>query len=168
LLSIDLFKLHPVIGVGPGNFVKATLEQYPPEHIRNIWIKPGEKARTSIYRYGRLEVSRIKLKDKVYMVPLPVHNKYFLIMTELGVIGFSLFMWFIFRVYKLMLACLRASDTILLFAGFGITGAFWAILSYMSLDLFADDKTVELLLFVPVLIISLSQAVQNNEREISA
>ncbi len=168
LLSIDLFKIHPLVGVGPGNFVRATLKQYPPEDIRNIWMKPGKKPRPLAYRYGRLEVNQIKIKNKTYVVPLPVHNKYLLILTELGFVGFSLFMWFIFRLYKLTLTCLKTSDTILLFTAFGAIGAFWSILSYMNLDLFADDKTVEILLFAPVIIMSLSRIVQNSEKEISA
>jgi hypothetical protein len=39
-------------------------------------------------------------------------------------------------------------------------GAFFASQSYMNLDLFADDKSMAILLIIPVLAVSLSRIVR--------
>lgn len=64
-----------------------------------------------------------------------------------------LFVWFQWRVFRHALRAARAHDRVLLWAGLGIFGAFFATQVYMMLDLFSDDKTMELLLIVPVLAI---------------
>ncbi len=167
VLSLDLFKFHPVIGVGIGNFVGASLEKYPPQKIKNIWMKPGQQPRPLAYRYGRLEVNTVKIGNKLYVIPLPVHNKYLLVLTELGMIGFFFFLWFLLSLFKMTLRSLRTTDKFLLLTAIGAAAGFWANVCYMSFDLFADDKTVEILLFVPVLILSLSRIVKTTTREVS-
>ncbi len=167
VLSLDLFRQHPFLGVGIGNFVGASLEKYPPKVIKNLWLKPGQQPRPLAYRYGRLEVNQIKIGNRWYIVPLPVHNKYLLVLSELGIVGLSLFLWFLYCLYRLAVRCFRTSDSVLLLSAIGFMAGLWAIFCYMNLDLFADDKTVEILLFVPVVIISLSRIVNNTSLKVT-
>jgi O-antigen ligase len=148
-LALDLAAMHPVEGVGPGRFVNASLEAFPPDAHETEWRTAGEREMPE--RLGRLEYTQVKVDEQPMLVPLPVHNKYLLVLSELGGIGLLFFVWFQWRVFKHALRAARAHDRVLLWAGLGIFGAFFATQVYMMLDLFADDKTMELLLIVPVL-----------------
>ncbi len=168
ILAIDLFKKKPFFGVGPGNFVRASLKYYPPEKIKNKWMDPNKKVNPLTYRYGRLEINQVKVGKKIFVVPLPVHNKYLLILSELGLVGLFFFIWFLFRIFKYTFLCSKINDRILTFTCIGLIGAFWASLCYMNLDLFADDKTVEILFFVPALITALPSIIEKENSFIVA
>lgn len=150
-LSYDLFSYHPISGVGPGNFSRASLQYYPPERKTVEWLKPREEEREITNEYGRLEISQVQVKDELYAVPLPVHNKFLLVMTELGIIGLLIFLWFQYRIYRHIKSSLQSNDNMFKWLSIGIAGAFAASLCYMNLDLFTDDKTMEILLIIPVL-----------------
>jgi hypothetical protein len=89
-----------------------------------------------------------------------VHNKYLLVLTELGSIGLFLFIWFQWRIFQHIRIALKAKDKFLFWSALGIMGAFFASQSYMNLDLFADDKSMAILLIIPVLAVSLSRIVR--------
>ncbi len=149
VLALDLAAMHPVAGVGPGRFVGASLEAFPPDASETEWRTAGKRQMPE--RLGRLEYTQVQVDEQPMLVPLPVHNKYLLVLSELGGIGLLLFVWFQWRVFRHALRAARAHDRVLLWAGLGIFGAFFAMQVYMMLDLFADDKTLELLFIVPVL-----------------
>lgn len=150
-LAFDLYKKHPIAGVGSGNFAKATLDYFPPEKKNITWRNPGEIEREVRNGYGRLEITQVEIDEKLYDIPLPVHNKYLLILSELGGVGFFIFLWFQYRVALHVLNSIKADDKMFRWIGIGIAGAFSASQCYMNLDLFADDKTMEILLIIAVL-----------------
>lgn len=150
-LATDLFLSHPIVGVGPGEFSEASIMQYPAEFKENEWVPLGE--RPMVPTVGRLETIVLVQPGKESLTqPLPVHNKYMLTLAELGVIG--LLLWISIYVYLLREAwgCSRSQDKVLRYIGLGGFAAICASMSYMMLDLFADDKSVQILFFVPVLI----------------
>lgn len=144
-LSLDLIKEHPFKGVGHWNFAKASLENYPPTRLS----APPEKDGTS--HYGRLEITQVQLGNQVFIIPLPVHNKYLLVFTELGAIGIMIFLWFQFCIFNHLRKSIRTRDRMLQWTAIGVMTAFWATQTYMNLDLFSDDKTMQILLIVPIL-----------------
>ena len=150
-LASDLFLSHPIIGVGPGEFSEASILQYPPEFKENEWVPLGE--RPMVPTVGRLETIVLVQPGKEDLTqPLPVHNKYMLTLSELGFVG--LLLWVSIYIYLLREAwgCSRSQDKVLRYIGLGGFAAICASMSYMMLDLFADDKSVQILFFVPVLI----------------
>jgi O-antigen ligase len=159
LLAWDLIKKHPVIGVGPWNFAKASLEEYPPSRFS----QRSDKGTQTLY--GRLEITQAQLGSKTYTIPLPVHNKYLLVCTELGGIGLILFLWFQLAVFNHIRKSLGSRDAFLQWSAMGIMVAFWAALAYMSLDLFSDDKTTQILLLVPVLAMIIYNLTQRDVSE---
>ena len=150
-LAWDLFCIHPLAGVGTGNFARATLKYYPPQKETVTWLNPGQTARIKWRYSGRLELTQVKDGEREYDIPLPVHNKYLLVMTELGAIGLILFIWFQVRIFKHITSSLKSGDNMIRWLAIGVGGAFFASQCYMNLDLFADDKTMQLLLMIPVL-----------------
>lgn len=151
LLAKDLFIIHPVTGVGAGNFSRAALTFFPPEKRTVTWLKPKDTARVNWIYSGRLETTRVTIAGRQYDIPLPVHNKYMLVMTELGVVGLILFLWFQYRIFVHIKTSLKCGDKMIKWLAMGMAGAFFASQCYMNLDLFTDDKTMQILLIIPVL-----------------
>jgi O-antigen ligase len=154
VLALDLIKRHPILGVGPWNFARGSLDEFPPTKLNQ---KPENEM---TIMYGRLEVVHIEIGPRIYTLPLPVHNKFLLIFSELGIIGLILFFWFQFSVFNHIRKSLKSTDEMLQWCAMGIMAAFFATISYMNLDLFSDDKTTQILLIVPVL----AMIVHNLER----
>lgn len=149
-LALDLFAEHPVIGVGPGEFSEASLLSYPLGFKENEWVPLGSKP--MVPTVGRLEVVRLVQPGKETLTtPLPVHNKYFLTLSELGVVGLILWASMYLHLLREAWRCGQAKDRVLRYLGIGCLGSVVASTSYMMLDLFSDDKSMQVLLFVPVL-----------------
>lgn len=150
-LATDLFLSHPVVGVGPGEFAEASILQYPPEFKENEWVPVSEKP--MVPTVGRLEVVRFVQKgEEPLTTPLPVHNKYMLTLSELGVIGLLFWLAIYAHLFRESLVCSRAQDTVLRYVGVAGMAAVLASMSYMMLDLFADDKSVQILFFIPLIV----------------
>lgn len=150
MLAVDLATEQPVIGVGPGEFAEAALKYYPPENTAPKQVLAGEGPEAPTV--GRLEITRFVPKSgEPQTLPLPVHNKYLLVLSEVGVIGLMLFLIFCWQFLRGAWRCVQKNDTFLRL--FGIAGFASVIGSivYMMLDLFADDKSITTLLLVPVL-----------------
>jgi len=159
-LALDLYAEHPLIGVGPGEFSEAALLSYPVSFKENEWVPLG--ARPMVPTVGRLEVVRLVQPGKETLTsPLPVHNKYFLTLTELGAVGLLLWLWLYAHLLREAWLCAGAHDPLLRYMGLGCLAAVVASMSYMMLDLFADDKSVQVLFFVPVLMSALARIVRN-------
>lgn len=149
-LATDLFLEHPLVGVGPGEFSEASITLFPPEFKENEWVPLGE--RPMVPTVGRLEVIRLVQPDHQDMTsPLPVHNKYMLTLSELGVVGLLLWLCIYIHLLREAWFCSKSRDKVVRYVGLGAFAAVAASMSYMMLDLFADDKSVQILFFVPIL-----------------
>ena len=153
LLSLEHIGRNPLAGVGPGNFINAKLAISDPLH----WEQPVWLPRNSVYEprfLDHLELGQIKIGNVWYFSSLPAHNKYLLVAAELGLIGFGLFMWFQWRLLRGVLRGMHeTSDILLWWIGVALLGAFAATLAEFMLELFYDDKTVLMPLFVNMLMI---------------
>lgn len=163
-LAFDLYMKHPFIGVGIGNFSEATLKYYPPGYSHGEWLSVGESA--TVPTVGRLEVvTYVDPKDGPISSPLPVHNRYLLFLTELGVIGLLLVAWFYWRFYQNCRFCMASKQGVYRFMGVGGIGALSASLVYMNLDLFADYKSLSILLFMPILVSIVTRIMVDENRQ---
>ena len=161
-LATDLYLAYPIIGVGPGEFSEASLIMFPPGFRENEWVALGD--RPMVPEVGRLEVVRLVEPGKDPLTtPLPVHNKYMLTLSELGLIGLLIWLAIYYHLFREALFCSRARDPVLRFVGVGGMGAILASMSYMMLDLFADDKSLQILFFIPVLITACARIVRETE-----
>lgn len=151
-LAKDLWLENPIIGAGPSEYVEAGLKLYPPGYRENEWVALGDKA--IVPPLGRIELARVSIPGyPELIVPLPVHNKYFLTASELGLVGLGLWLMIFYEFFKDALLCSRTKDPLLRFTGVAGIGIVFVAIVYMNLDLFADDKTLQILLF-PLLVIS--------------
>lgn len=152
MLAKDLTLQHPIIGVGPGGYAEAGLHLYPPGQKEVEWVALGSKA--IVPPLGRVELATYILPgQKPMMVPLGVHNKYLLILSELGIVGLIIWLWFFYFLYQEAKICANAKDPLLRFIGVGGLAVIVVVLIYMNLDLFATDKTLQIVLF-PLMFIS--------------
>ncbi len=145
-LSTDLIEKHPLIGVGPNDYAEAGLHYYPPGEKETEWVALGSKA--IVPPLGRIELAVLLIPGKKPLaIPLGVHNKYLLMFTELGIIG--LILWVSLFVITLNAARSMRKHPDKLFSFMSVSG--YAVITvttiYMMLDLFADDKTLQVLLF---------------------
>jgi O-antigen ligase len=151
-LAYDLWKEYPIIGVGPSEYVEAGLKLYPPGYRANEWVGLGNKA--IVPPLGRIELARAYIPGyPEIIVPLSVHNKYLLTLCELGIVGLVLWLMIFYEFYKDARVCSKAQDPFFRFLGVGGLGIVLVAVVYMNVDLFADDKTLQILLF-PLVIIS--------------
>jgi len=163
MLALEHVSDHLLTGVGPGNFINARLAEYPIEWARNVWL-PREKAYKPRDLAG-LELYEIELQGHWYYMPGVVHNKFLLMAAELGLVGLGLFLWFQWTIFRQALASLHAKDPLLWWIGVGLIGAFCANQSEFMFELFYDDKTVLMPLFVDALILALGRIVINSNQQ---
>jgi len=161
-LAVDLFAHHPIIGVGQAGYPEAGLSLYPPGERSPEWVPVGEQA--IVPPLGRVELATGYLQGKKIVVPLSVHNKFLLILCELGAVGLIIWLMFFYEFYKAARSLRQANND--LYQYIGIAGTAILIISgiYMMLDLISDEKTTEMLLF-PLLLVAathkISQRMQN-------
>jgi O-antigen ligase len=165
LLALEHISHHPIIGVGPGNFINAKLATSDPvQWASNVWLPRGSDSKPHFI--GNLELGELKLNDQWLYSSLPAHNKYLLVAAELGLVGLGLFMWFQWQVLRTALGGLRQTkDPLLWWVGVALIGTFGATLSEFTLELFYDDKTVLMPLFVNTLMICFSRIATTNAGE---
>jgi len=70
------------------------------------------------------------------------------------------------HLFRESLACSRAQDAVLRYIGVAGIAAVVASMSYMMLDLFADDKSVQILFFVPVVVTAAARIVRESSRNV--
>ena len=163
-LALDLAAAYPVAGVGPGNFVAESLQLYPYDRLGTVWLKKNEISQ--IRRFGRVEINEVydQRTNTTYVIPLAVHNKFLLILAELGGVGLAIFLWFQLSVFTCLSRGLRTCSGSYLWAGIGIMGAFCATQVYMFFDLFADDKPMAILLFTAILAVCFERTASGEAR----
>jgi hypothetical protein len=156
MLALEHISHHPIIGVGPGNYVNAKLaESEGVQWIFNAWLPQG-KPRTARF-IGNMEMGEIEIEHSWYHTSLPAHNKYLLVTAELGLIGLALFLWFQWRLLRGVLRGLQTKDPLMWWIGAALIGTFVATLNEYNLELFYDDKTVLMPMFVNALMIAFSR-----------
>ena len=111
-----------------------------------------------------MEAATSVVGDRLYLIPLQVHNKYMLVTVELGFIGLVLFVWYQAQILRAAWGCLATDNPILLFSGIGLFGAFFATQVYFMFELVYDDKSMLILLFDNALLLALSRIVQQERR----
>ena len=151
LLAKDLFLHNPIIGVGPAEYTEAGLKLYPPGYKDPEWVAFGDKP--IVPPLGRVELAEGKLDPMtLIIVPLSVHNKYLLTLSELGLVGLIIWLMIFYQFYRDARVCSNSKDQFFRFLGVGGMGVVLVACVYMQLDLFADDKTLQVLLFPLVVI----------------
>ena len=151
LLAKDLFLHNPIIGVGPSEYTEAGLKLYPPGYKDVEWVAFGEAA--IVPPLGRVELAQGHIDPlNLIIVPLYVHNKYFLTLSELGIVGLLIWLLIFYEFFKDAKSCALSKDKFFRFVGVGGLGIVLVACVYMNLDLFADDKTLQILLFPLVII----------------
>jgi len=152
MLARDLALQYPIIGVGPSGFAEAGLSIYPPGNKETEWVPLGSKA--IVPPLGRIELATtIYPNEKPLIVPLPVHNKYLLTLSELGIVGLIIWLLMFKMFFTEARICSRSNDKLLRFTGVAGMAIVLVILEYMMLDLFADDKTLQVIL-LPLTVVS--------------
>jgi len=142
-MAMQHIYLHPLLGVGPGNFISARVEQAPIDWHGTVWLQPGEPfpfREVASYEYATTE-----LRGQTYLIPLPVHNKYLLVASELGLVGLALFLWYFWRVLGHARGCLRTRDPLMWWTGLGLMASICAGSVYLMLDLIYGDSFIIIL-----------------------
>ncbi len=151
-LATDLALTHPIIGVGPNEYAEAGLYLYPPGEKETEWVPLGEKA--IVPPLGRIELAvSINPEGKHKIFTLGVHNKYLLIVSELGVVGLAIWLLIFYYFYKNAKQCANMKDPLFRFIGVAGIGIWIVSFIYMNLDLFDGEKILQILLF-PFIFIS--------------
>jgi O-antigen ligase len=166
-LAIDLFAQYPIIGVGPLGFTEAGLRLYPPGTKSNEWVPAGDKP--IVPPLGRIELARAVVPGQAdLVVPLPVHNKYLLTLSELGLVGLLIWVLIFYLFYQDAKQCSLSKDRLYRFMGVSGLGITFVAALYMNLDLFADDKTLQVLLFPLVLVSACSRLARQQANTIKS
>lgn len=165
-LALEHISSNLAWGVGPGNFINAKLASSDPmNRLRNVWLPRG-KSYLPRYLAG-LELYEVEIRGQWYYMLGVVHNKVLLVTAELGLVGLSLFAWFQWRVFQAARSLLAARDRVLWWTGAGVFAAFFTTLTEFMLELFYDDKTVLLCLYVAVIAVAGSRILANETREVA-
>jgi hypothetical protein len=158
-LAADLFEAYPVIGVGPGEFDEAALRLYPPGFEQSQWIEPGERLPYPPPTIGPVDIAEIRAPGFLLRRPLPAHNKYMLTLSELGLPGLLIWVWLCVEFIRVAWRCSKLPDPFLSRLGIAGLGTTATILVYTNVDLFHEDKPLEILLFVPAMILVASRCI---------
>jgi putative inorganic carbon (hco3(-)) transporter len=160
MLAKDLFLNNPIIGVGPAEYPEAGLKLYPPGYKDTEWVPLGGQA--IVPPLGRVELARAMIDANTeIIIPLSVHNKYLLTLSELGIVGLMLWLMIIYRFFIDAKNCANSNNQFLKYIGIAGIGIILVASVYMMLDLFADDKTLQIMLF-PLLVVSAAAKINNN------
>lgn len=162
LLAKDLFLHHPIIGTGPAEYIESGLHLYPPGYAGNEWVEAGK---TSIVPpLGRVELSTTLLPDgKYFIVPLSVHNKFLLVLSEMGAVGLFLWLAIFYGFYHAARRLSRHPQQFFSYLGMAGMGVLTVSLVYMNIDLFSDDKTMQVL-FYPLIFILAAERISRRYR----
>lgn len=149
-LAKDLAIEYPVFGVSPGAYAEAGIKLYPPSGDETEWVGLGDKP--IVAPMGRVELAQSFDPGKAPVrLPLPVHNKYMLTLSEMGVVGLVLWLMLLWNFSKVAYQSTRLPDPLYRHLGIGAFATVIALAILMMLDLFADDKTLQILLFPMIL-----------------
>jgi O-antigen ligase len=150
-LAMDLFEAHPLLGVGPGEYTEAGYQLEPVEYRSADWVPPGGVP--TVPGVGRLEIAQaVASNGQRVTVPLSVHNRYLLSLSELGVPGLALWLVLFWVMVRYPWRCSRSPDPFYRFFGIAGAGVTTGLLVYLNSDLFADDKSFQIMFLIPVLL----------------
>ena len=161
LLAIEHIASHPIMGVGPGNYINAKIDTSEGlEWVFDVWLPRGSISKPHFI--GNMELGELEVDHRWFHSSLPAHNKYLLVAAELGLVGLGLFLWFQWRLLRAVLRGLQTRDALLWWVGVALIGAFAATLNEFMLELFYDDKTVLMPMFINALMICFSRIATTN------
>ena len=155
--SAELAASHPVLGCGPGNFVADSIGGRDLNRESATWRESGQPREDG--KIEGLETVNGRINGKRTIIPLQVHNKYLLVLVELGCVGLLLFAWYQWRLLRTAWACLKTPDPMLFWVAAGLLGATVASHVYFMLELAYDDKSVLMLLIANALVLCLHRIV---------
>jgi O-antigen ligase len=156
--SLELIASHPILGCGPGNYVADTLGGR--DNQRGATTRRARGEPRLFGKIDGLESYNMTVKGKRSVVPLQVHNKYLLVLVELGIVGLLLLAWFQWRLWQTAWDCLRTSDPMLFWVAAALLGATLATHVYFMLELAYDDKSVLILMVANALVLCLHRIVK--------
>ena len=162
-LSMELFEDHPLIGVGPGEYTEAGYHLEPIQYRSADWVAPG--GIPTVPGVGRLEVAQaVATNGQKVTVPLSVHNRYLLSLSELGIPGLVLWLALFWVMVRYPWRCSRSPDPFYGFFGIAGAGVTTGLLVYLNSDLFADDKSFQIMFLIPVLLCTAERHVREAAR----
>ncbi len=161
LLALEHISLHPLLGVGPGNFINAKVERSPIDWAQNVWLARGYYARPRFV--DTMELSDVELEGHRYYTSVPAHNKFLLLTAEFGFVGLALFLLFQWRLAGYAWRSLGTDDPFLWWAGLVLFAVFWATQVEFMFELFYNDKTVLIPLFTNAVMINFVRIVAQEE-----
>jgi O-antigen ligase len=166
-LAFDLFEEHPLIGVGPGEYVEAGYRLEPINDRVPEWVAPGGVP--TVPGVGRLETAQAVATNGAFVkVPLSVHNRYLLSLSETGIPGLMLWLILFGLMVRHPWRCARSEDPFYRFFGIAGTGMITGLLLYLNSDMFADDKTFQIVFFIPVLLCIADRHLRSRPRTATA
>ncbi|MDA8383188.1 MAG: O-antigen ligase family protein [Betaproteobacteria bacterium] len=161
-VAFDLASAYPIIGVGPGEYAQAGLLLQSPQYGMAQNLALGSKPIAPLV--GRLDVvSLVRPGQADLKLPLPVHNRFLLVLAQLGGVGLLLWLLLYRAFLRDALRCLEARDRFYRFVGIAGLAYLLAAVVYMNVDLFDDAKSIEVLLFVPVVVTAVARLVREEE-----
>lgn len=92
-------------------------------------------------------VQKLEYDPRSYPFPLPAHNHYLIIASEVGIPGLVFFLGFMFLSFKLALSAARVDDLYLASVAVGILGALIAISVHILVD-YVSTHTIMTLLWL--------------------
>lgn len=150
-LAVDLFEAYPLIGVGPGEYTEAGYQLEPIEYRGTDWVAPGGVP--TVPGVGRLEVAQVvTTAGQRLTAPLSVHNRYLLSLSETGVPGLILWLALFWVIVRYPWRFSRSPDGFYRFFGIAGAGVTTGLVVYLNSDLFADDKSFQIMFLIPVLL----------------
>ncbi len=163
-VALDLTRAYPIIGVGPGEYAQAGLKLQSPEFTTPQWVALGQKPIVPLV--GRLDVVTLSQRGKTPLrLPLPVHNKFLLVLSQLGLVGLGLWVALYGYFLRDAIRCFHARDKLYHFVGVAGIAYCIAAFVYMNVDLFSDSQTIEVLIFIPVLITAVARLASTQHAE---
>jgi O-antigen ligase len=154
LISIKKFLTFLLIGVGLCIIVSPSVYKY-------IMTRPeATLARIDLNKVG-LEmikahpiigvglnnhlVEKPKYDPNDYLIPMPTHNRYLLIASEIGIPGLLFFLGFLWLTFITALQAARTKDRYLASVALGIVGAFFATMLHYLVDHLTFHTTLTLI-----------------------
>lgn len=157
LLALEHIERRPITGVGPGNFINSKVAEHPIRWARSVWLPRGFVFRPQFI--DDMEVSQVELQEKWYYTSVPTHNRYLLVGAELGIIGLGLFIWFQAGIWAATVRLLKTKDSFLWWVAVTMVAGFFACQTEFMFELFYNDKTVLIPLFINAVVLNLDRLI---------
>jgi hypothetical protein len=102
---------------------------------------------------------------RTYIFPMPVHNRYLLIATEIGIPGLIFYLAFLLATLRLAWRALRSDDSYMATVAVGVIAAILAISTHVLVDNMYNHTTLTLLWLIAGLAAAISRATQEQQKK---